>query len=481
MAGKKAVYYILVNPRDENVAVCPAFGPGYSEIDRNYPTATLQEMMRIYRPTAVINGTFFDSRSHRTVCNVVLGTKLVCEGDRGSTLLLGEDGTPELILTSRLRGRNIDWSRARWAIQSGPTLLYNGQVVLNPASEGFRDPSLFRTTRRTAAGITRDGRLIFAVTSGGVSLKEMARIMRSLGAVHALNLDGGSSSGMAFRNTIPVKPGRSLANFILIYENKKVGRLPDYPSIRLLIKGREKMLAERYLKTADGFRQSGRMGPALKYYYKACKTIPYDCSLAMATAQALEMGGRNALASKFFGKAAMNALEAGDPRKAQSLADRAMELNPGNNYAKEVSRLLRDFPEFTDAVKRLREKDFLGSFFIVMDMIRKDSRNPRFYFLLARVFAAMERHDLKARAFYLSSLYFRDMPDRNYEAYLSAKLAVESSPGDSTYRMLLSNAAARIGDWKTAGYHRFIEPHLRGREKSGQKVSRDGSGQPPAR
>ncbi|MEU6009741.1 phosphodiester glycosidase family protein [Streptomyces sp. NPDC047453] len=54
------------------------------------------------------------------------------------------------------------------------------------------------------AGIDRQGRLILATVDGrqpgvseGFTLAEAAHFMRSLGAVQALNLDGGGSSAMA--------------------------------------------------------------------------------------------------------------------------------------------------------------------------------------------------------------------------------------------------------------------------------------------
>jgi exopolysaccharide biosynthesis protein len=57
---------------------------------------------------------------------------------------------------------------------------------------------------RTMAGIDRDGRLLLVTvdgrqpgTSEGVTIEEGARLMRELGAIDAMNLDGGGSSAMA--------------------------------------------------------------------------------------------------------------------------------------------------------------------------------------------------------------------------------------------------------------------------------------------
>jgi uncharacterized protein YigE (DUF2233 family) len=61
---------------------------------------------------------------------------------------------------------------------------------------------------RTGVGVTADGRVLMVTVDGrrpgysiGVSLKEMGRLMLSLGAQHAFNLDGGGSTVMARRFT----------------------------------------------------------------------------------------------------------------------------------------------------------------------------------------------------------------------------------------------------------------------------------------
>jgi exopolysaccharide biosynthesis protein len=59
---------------------------------------------------------------------------------------------------------------------------------------------------RTNVGVTADGRVLMVVVDGrrpgysvGVTLPEIGRLMVSLGATDAINLDGGGSSVMAAR------------------------------------------------------------------------------------------------------------------------------------------------------------------------------------------------------------------------------------------------------------------------------------------
>jgi exopolysaccharide biosynthesis protein len=90
----------------------------------------------------------------------------------------------------------------------------SGRVRVRSSAEGFAPLSApwfhgyFVASRhpRTMAGVRRDGSLLLVTVDGrrpgwsaGVTLREGARVMRSLGAHHALNLDGGGSTAMAVR------------------------------------------------------------------------------------------------------------------------------------------------------------------------------------------------------------------------------------------------------------------------------------------
>ncbi len=86
-------------------------------------------------------------------------------------------------------------------IGGGPLLIRDRQVVLNPQLEGFSTNFIEGAAPRTAIGKTADGTWIIAtmhdrVGGRGPTLSETAKIMQQLGAVDALNLDGGSSSSL---------------------------------------------------------------------------------------------------------------------------------------------------------------------------------------------------------------------------------------------------------------------------------------------
>ncbi|MCR4425396.1 MAG: phosphodiester glycosidase family protein [Firmicutes bacterium] len=106
-----------------------------------------------------------------------------------------------------------------------PELLaaFSGKPVL--VERGLKSPDLARHTSiqgdrpapRTAAGLTSDGRtLLLVVADGrqrgarGLTLDELAAVMIDLGAFEALNLDGGGSSTLVFRD--PLSGELSLGN-----------------------------------------------------------------------------------------------------------------------------------------------------------------------------------------------------------------------------------------------------------------------------
>ncbi|MEL6350885.1 MAG: phosphodiester glycosidase family protein [Cyanobacteria bacterium J06627_28] len=86
-------------------------------------------------------------------------------------------------------------------IGGGPLLIRDRTIVLNPQLEGFSRNFIEGSAPRTAVGKTADGTWIIAtmhdrVGGRGPNLQETAQIMQQLGAVDALNLDGGSSSSL---------------------------------------------------------------------------------------------------------------------------------------------------------------------------------------------------------------------------------------------------------------------------------------------
>ncbi|HEY3443004.1 MAG TPA: phosphodiester glycosidase family protein [Paludibaculum sp.] len=105
----------------------------------------------------------------------------------------------------------------------GPRLVRGGKVDLGEeafAHEKVRHP-------RTAVGVTAAGALLFLTLDGrqarsaGMTLRELAEALIELGAVEAMNLDGGGSTAMVVRDEIRNSPSdgreRAVSDAILIY------------------------------------------------------------------------------------------------------------------------------------------------------------------------------------------------------------------------------------------------------------------------
>jgi len=123
------------------------------------------------------------------------------------------------------------WAQVPQAVGGGPRLLTQGQVTVDWAAEGFDAGFAGDPNPRTAAGVTRDGHHLLLVTvdgrqgiSRGVSLTEMALILRRYGAWDAINLDGGGSTEMAVSGLTVSSPGgggaeRPVADMLLVYSD----------------------------------------------------------------------------------------------------------------------------------------------------------------------------------------------------------------------------------------------------------------------
>ncbi|NEQ30930.1 MAG: phosphodiester glycosidase family protein [Leptolyngbya sp. SIO4C5] len=98
----------------------------------------------------------------------------------------------------------------------GPLLLSNGTTVLNAPAESFSPAFANQAAARSAIGLTASGQILtVAVHIGpngrGPTLAELSEIMRQLGCVEALNLDGGSSSSLYLAGTLINRPPQTAA------------------------------------------------------------------------------------------------------------------------------------------------------------------------------------------------------------------------------------------------------------------------------
>ncbi|MCB1008685.1 MAG: phosphodiester glycosidase family protein [Acidobacteria bacterium] len=134
-------------------------------------------------------------------------------GEDGIELRVGESVSIESGLASRRDDPGEAWSRAESAVSAGPLLLAGGEPVGRPELEAISQVFSRARHPRTAVGVRADGTLLLLAVEGrrpersvGMSLEELTALLEALGAVDAVNLDGGGSTAMVVRDELVTTP-----------------------------------------------------------------------------------------------------------------------------------------------------------------------------------------------------------------------------------------------------------------------------------
>ncbi|MFM7426567.1 MAG: phosphodiester glycosidase family protein [Elainella sp.] len=197
-------------------------------------TASLEEFSQRYDALAVLNGGFFDPQNHQTTSYVMQQGQWVGDPRQNARLMQNPDLTPyldQILDRSELRRYRcsnpdrIQFAIARHraplpagcdlldALGAGPQLLpeltleAEGFTARDSRGEVIRDAlGSNQPNARTAVGILPDGSLLWVMAAqkpglaaSGLTLPELADFLRTEGAEAALNLDGGSSSGLVYQ------------------------------------------------------------------------------------------------------------------------------------------------------------------------------------------------------------------------------------------------------------------------------------------
>lgn len=219
----RSVVHILKIPTDAQFVVMPA-------VDAKLKT--VEDFASQYKAIAAINGGYFDPANQKSTSAVIVQGDQVAKPEDNERLMGNPDLLPYLdkILNRSEFRRYLCSGVMRYdialrqdlppvdcsledAVGAGPQLLPN----LNLEAEGFqeiRDGKVVRDAiasnqpnARSAIGITRDGSIVWVVaaqasdrpTNSGMTLPELAELMKKLDVEKAMNLDGGSSSSMYYQ------------------------------------------------------------------------------------------------------------------------------------------------------------------------------------------------------------------------------------------------------------------------------------------
>lgn len=131
-------------------------------------------------------------------------------------LVIGADGNFRIITEGETSADTLVREGAWQVLTFGPALVKDGQVTVSSSDEVGR---AMTSNPRTAIGQISEGHYLLVVSDGrteesaGLSLRQLAELMQSLGAQIAYNLDGGGSSTMVFQGRVvnnPTTNGRSI-------------------------------------------------------------------------------------------------------------------------------------------------------------------------------------------------------------------------------------------------------------------------------
>lgn len=207
----------LNDPKVKLSVTVPKLFPGGDE--------SFTSMVKRSGAVAAINGTFFSKGSLLPIGDIVSDGTLLYEGRMATAMAV----TPKnKVLFGRVVwGHSADWTGYETVLECGPTLLKQGKVDLKLEQEGFHDPHVLGAANRSAVGLTADNHLLLVCVTSGVTLSKLAQMMKALGCVEAMNLDGGASMAMYYRGRVVLPAGRNLTNILVVSENGKHADLPE--------------------------------------------------------------------------------------------------------------------------------------------------------------------------------------------------------------------------------------------------------------
>ena len=157
-----------------------------------------------------INGDYYGANSTGYVIrNGVIYRDSVREDSSNGDLAIYKDGSFKIIYEDEISAEQLVKDGVVNLLAFGPSLVENGEIVVNTNSEVGQSMA---SNPRTAIGIIDENHYIIVVSDGrtsesqGISLYELAEVMKSYGVKTAYNLDGGGSSTLYFNGQVINKP-----------------------------------------------------------------------------------------------------------------------------------------------------------------------------------------------------------------------------------------------------------------------------------
>ena len=157
-----------------------------------------------------INGDYYGFRDTGYVIrNGYLYRSVPSNDPQQEDLVFYEDGSVDIVREADVTAEELWDAGAEDIFSFGPGLVIDGEISVEKGEEVKRAQV---TNPRTAFGVISPLHFLFVVSDGrtdenvGLSLLELAGLMKDLGCVSAYNLDGGGSSTIWFNGKVLNKP-----------------------------------------------------------------------------------------------------------------------------------------------------------------------------------------------------------------------------------------------------------------------------------
>ena len=227
-----SIHVLTVDPNEH--AICPVKAKG-----EPFSRETVKNLADHYGAEAAINGGFWKLNgnpagilkiNHQWYGNPTKPRGAIGWSDNGKRVIIDKvmtnyplDHCPEeceievIPVSNPPHTTSDQWQEMDNIVGGTPVLVCEGNVVEDFSSEQILESFLVNPHPRTAVGIRDNGDWVFVVVDGrffgffgGMIMKELAELMRELGCIEALNLDGGSSSTLVIGGVVINEPAGTI-------------------------------------------------------------------------------------------------------------------------------------------------------------------------------------------------------------------------------------------------------------------------------
>ena len=173
-------------------------------------TAKTSETAADNNAILAVNGDYYGANSTGYVFrNGVVYRDTVRENSNNGDLAIYKDGSFKIIYEDQISADQLVKDGVVNLLAFGPALVENSEIAVGTNEEVGQ---AMASNPRTAIGIIDENHYIIVVSDGrtseskGLSLYQMAEVMKSYGVKTAYNLDGGGSSTLYFNGQVINKP-----------------------------------------------------------------------------------------------------------------------------------------------------------------------------------------------------------------------------------------------------------------------------------